>query len=356
MIRTETKTNTQTEITMSDKKRRAIAVSSDIERIITSLAGNSYQDLKGLHIELDGTYQTVIKNWYVGMWGGFKGHGFNYECLDESSIRDNLAIMRGKLRGYMLQLDPGADSHPVTITTERRAPMTTQQKKLLHDYGKIKTCCMGNMAINIKDSDYPMLRDTLSYLEQYGYIRPLNIDSGDSRVYLKEAAFESFTENILAQNNNEETVMTNMFSDKKVFIVHGHDHTLLVDVEMLIRRIGLEPIILKDQANSGRTIIEKIEAYTDVGFGIVLYTACDEGRIKGSNTWNDRARQNVVFEHGYLCAKLGRDRVAAVNDDNIEVPSDLSGVLYIPHSSPDWKYQLMREMQAAGLIFDSLKA
>lgn len=76
MIRTETKTNTQTEITMSDKKRRAIAVSSDIERIITSLAGNSYQDLKGLHIELDGTYQTVIKNWYVGMWGGVQGTWF----------------------------------------------------------------------------------------------------------------------------------------------------------------------------------------------------------------------------------------------------------------------------------------
>ena len=149
MIRTETKTSTQTEITMSDKKRRAIAVSSDIERINTSLAGNSYQDLKGLHIELDGTYQTVIKNWDVGMWGFFKGHGFNYECLDESSIRDNLAIMQGKLRGYMLQLDPGADSYPVTITTERRVPMTTQQKKLLQDYGKIKTCCMGNMAINI---------------------------------------------------------------------------------------------------------------------------------------------------------------------------------------------------------------
>lgn len=76
------------------------------------------------------------------------------------------------------------------------------------------------------------------------------------------------------------------------------------EVELMIRRIGLEPIILKNEASGGRTIIEKIEHYTNVGFGIVLYTSCDEGREKGTSKFRDRARQNVIFEHGYLCAKL----------------------------------------------------
>ena len=148
----------------------------------------------------------------------------------------------------------------------------------------------------------------------------------------------------------------NSMSSKKVFIVHGHDEQLLNEVELMIRRVGLEPIILKNEASGGRTIIEKIEHYTDVGFGIVLYTCCDEGRKKGADELRNRARQNVIFEHGYLCAKLNRNRVVALNDPGIEVPSDLTGVLYISHSNTEWKNKIMREMKNAGLVFDSTKA
>ena len=140
--------------------------------------------------------------------------------------------------------------------------------------------------------------------------------------------------------------------NKKVFIVHGHDEQLLAEVELMLHRIGLNPIILKNEASGGRTIIEKIEHYTDVGFGIVLYTCCDEGRKKGTSELHDRARQNVIFEHGYLCAKLSRDRVIALNDSGIEVPSDLAGVVYISHTDSEWKNLLMREMRNAGLEFD----
>lgn len=77
---------------------------------------------------------------------------------------------------------------------------------------------------------------------------------------------------------------------------------------------------------------------------------------KGSSSLRDRARQNVIFEHGYLCAKLGRNRVVALNNDDIEIPSDLAGILYIPHSSTDWKMNLIREMQNAGLDFSLTKA
>lgn len=145
-------------------------------------------------------------------------------------------------------------------------------------------------------------------------------------------------------------------NNQKVFIVHGHDEKLLQEIELLIRRIGLQPIIIKNESSSGRTIIEQIEHYTDVGFGIVLYTCCDEGRAKGDASFQDRARQNVIFEHGFLCAKLSRNRVVALIDAGIEVPSDLAGVVYISHNDPNWRNQIMREMKEAGMEFDSTKA
>lgn len=353
------KTTSPIERKQSEKRQRAMVVQQDRKRIEDAIKSGTAEERKLLHIELDGTYGTEVFGWDTSLYGYIPARGFSYEVLGDDSISDNLRMMQGKLRGFMLKLDPEAERISVPnnenlYVGDKR--MTSKQKKLLHDYGQIKAFSLGNMAINIQDTDYPLLRDTLLYMEQYEYIRPLNVDSGDSRVYMKTPAFEAFAEHVLAQDNASETEMEKTFNNKKVFIVHGHDHALLNEVEIMLRRIGLEPIILKDQANGGRTIIEKIEDYTDVGFGVVLYTGCDEGREKGTDTLASRARQNVVFEHGYLCAKLGRARVVALNDNDVEVPSDLSGVLYISRSAANWKQQLMREMQNAELEFDSLNA
>ncbi len=178
---------------------------------------------------------------------------------------------------------------------------------------------------------------------------------GTQKEIMESVALETDTLLAYLQSSLGESSMPPKSDNRKVFIVHGHNHKLLDEVELMLRRVGLEPIIVKNEANTGRTIIEKIEDLTDVGFAIVLYTGCDEGRAKNTEKLRDRARQNVIFEHGYLCAKLGRNNVVAINDDGIEIPSDLSGVLYIPRSASDWKSQLMREMRTAGLKFDPTK-
>lgn len=139
-----------------------------------------------------------------------------------------------------------------------------------------------------------------------------------------------------------------------VFIVHGHDSEVKNEVSTFIREIGLTPIILHEQASQGKTIIEKIETYTNVGFAVVLYTACDQGNDKASiektNTLNPRARQNVVLEHGYLMAKLGRSRVTALVKGKIETPNDISGVVYIPFDDhKTWKVELLKELRSAGV-------
>lgn len=140
--------------------------------------------------------------------------------------------------------------------------------------------------------------------------------------------------------------------NNKVFIVHGHDDALKNEVARFIERLKLEPIILHEQPNSGDTIIEKIDRNTDVGFGVVLYTPCDVGNnIKHKDNLQPRARQNVVFEHGYLIAKIGRKNVAALVKGNVEKPNDISGVVYIP-TTGDWKLNLAKELKYSGYNVD----
>ena len=139
---------------------------------------------------------------------------------------------------------------------------------------------------------------------------------------------------------------------RKVFIVHGRDNEAKQEVSRFIEGLGLEAIILHEQANAGMTIIEKIEKYSnDADFALVLYTACDKGR--GAHETKvpdrDRARQNVVFEHGYLMAKLGRENVCSLVKGEIEIPNDISGVVYVGLDDfGAWKNDVAKELKACG--------
>ena len=137
---------------------------------------------------------------------------------------------------------------------------------------------------------------------------------------------------------------------KNVFVVHGHDTAFKNDVSAFLRKIGLSPVVLHEKASGGGTIIEKIEKYSDVGFGVVLYSECDVGAAKGIKPdLRPRARQNVVFEHGYLIGKLKRGRVCALVNGDVEKPNDISGVVYIEYNSSfDWKVTLIKELRASG--------
>jgi len=115
----------------------------------------------------------------------------------------------------------------------------------------------------------------------------------------------------------------------KVFIVHGHDNEAKLEVARFVTKIGFEPIIIHEQVSASKTIIEKIEAYSDVGFGVVIYTPCDIGaKSNDAENLNGRARQNVVFEHGFLIGKLGRANVCPLVKGRVETPNDISGVVY----------------------------
>ncbi len=157
--------------------------------------------------------------------------------------------------------------------------------------------------------------------------------------------------NYVHSKGNTETVLKPPFS-RKVFIVHGHDDGARETVARFLERIGLEAIILHEQANQGRTIIEKVVAHSDVGFAVVLLTPDDEGCAKGSVP-EPRARQNVLLELGYFIGRLGREKVCALKRGTLEIPSDFAGVVWeTMDSSGGWKQALARELEAAGHSID----
>ncbi|MFT3831342.1 MAG: nucleotide-binding protein [Opitutaceae bacterium] len=144
----------------------------------------------------------------------------------------------------------------------------------------------------------------------------------------------------------------------KVFIVHGHDDLMKTTTARFIEKLGLEPIILHEQPNGGRTIIEKFLEYSDVGFAIVLLAGDDKGGLASASpeSFRLRARQNVIFELGYFIARLGRSRVVALHQEGVEIPSDYSGVLFVSFDKGGiWQLQIAKEMRASGLKVDMNK-
>ena len=174
------------------------------------------------------------------------------------------------------------------------------------------------------------------------------------KVYLEEFKPEDSTEIIKGTEETNESVREipemKELDLKRVFVVHGHDNALKQEVARIIEKQGLEAIILSEQANGGKTIIEKIEENADVGAAICLFTKDDYGRAKDASEDKLRARQNVVFEAGYFMGKLGRGNVIIVADKDLELPSDMQGVVYT--DSKNWKIEVLQGLDKIGYAVD----
>ena len=166
------------------------------------------------------------------------------------------------------------------------------------------------------------------------------------------------------QGKNKETVEVLLkstdvvMSSRKVFVVYGHDMDARTQLEAMLRRWDLEPVIIDQLVSSGNTIIEKLEEYTDkVSFGIVLATPDDKGYAKNDeDNIKYRVRQNVVLELGMLLAKIGRSKVAILlsQAEEMEKPSDIDGLIYIPFKEnvEETKVSLAKEMKKNGYKLD----
>ena len=195
----------------------------------------------------------------------------------------------------------------------------------------------------------------------WGFIQPKFSKYAERRTYLSEQftplldelEFKNYdTSPIPSRKQKATTNATVIRNKRKVFIVPGHDNEAKQEVARFLEQLRIEPIILHEQASAGMTIIEKIEHYSnDADFALILYTPCDRGRgaLDTKVPARSRARQNVVFEHGYLMAKFGRENVCALVKGDIEIPNDASGVVYVNLDlSGAWKVEVVKELTTAG--------
>ena len=164
---------------------------------------------------------------------------------------------------------------------------------------------------------------------------------------------KKFIKNYLLEVGEEDEVEEKIKLTREIFIVHGKNKEMKESVARTCEKLKLKPIILHEQRNQGKTVIEKFEKYSDVGFAIILLSPDDKGYHRDIDPSNAklRARQNVIFEFGYFVGKIGRKNVVALylEDDNFEMPTDLSGIIYIPYDKNDaWKYKLISELQSSG--------
>jgi predicted nucleotide-binding protein len=141
----------------------------------------------------------------------------------------------------------------------------------------------------------------------------------------------------------------------KVFLVHGHDKAAIHEIARFLEKAHLEVVVLQERPNTGSTVIEKLFDHADVSFAVVLMTADDVGQPAAGRAAGQRlrARQNVVLELGFFLGKLGRRRVTVLHRPGVEIPSDYSGVLFIPlDEAGAWRLLLARELKIAGLAVD----
>ena len=157
--------------------------------------------------------------------------------------------------------------------------------------------------------------------------------------------------------------INNCLNSKDIFIIHGHNHQAREDIELILRRNNINPIILAHEANKGDTVVEKFERHSEVTHAIALFTRDDLGgsvkelgsldSLKNLEKLAYRARQNVLIEAGYFMSKLGRERLTILAENGIEIPSDYQGLISIKmDESDEWKRKLLLELQTSGFTID----
>ena len=144
----------------------------------------------------------------------------------------------------------------------------------------------------------------------------------------------------------------------KIFVVHGHDKPALDQLELVLRRLELNPYILQNNDGESRILIEALEQqiYKEAAFGIVLLTPDDFGypKNKTDKDRQPRARQNVILELGMVLASLGRERMVLLKKGALEIPTDVSGIIYLEFNEhvKEVALKLATRMKSAGIEID----
>lgn len=320
---------------------------------------------EGLYAELVNRYRTLIDNFMQNLPSFRKEPTSSYG----PDYRPELQLIASKLRTYLLTKErEGAkmSDNPLKVKVDQFIQRGADIERIefrpagggfpfSYVSGPMYDAWMGEINIfNERHLKEHPLHDSIS--TTYSHYRKNSSSHKEMMGYLR--ALSADTDFFVASSIQPPDKVERVIMNNKVFIVHGHDNAAKLEMARTLEKMGFDAIILHEQPDAGRTIIEKFENYADVSFAVILYTECDLGRAKEMSVDSEkyRARQNVVFEHGFFIGKLGRDHVCALVKGDIETPGDLSGVIYVPMDNAGaWKISLAKDMRAAGLPVDMNK-
>jgi predicted nucleotide-binding protein len=168
---------------------------------------------------------------------------------------------------------------------------------------------------------------------------------------------------VVGESTSSVGVVVAATAKEQIFIVHGHDTEARDQLDLALRKLGLEPFILMNTSGGGKTIIEALEGQIgrdySSDFGIVLLTPDDVGYSKkdGPDRAEPRARQNVILETGMLLSSLTRSRMAILIKGHLEMPSDLQGIIHFGYNDHVREIipKLCQRLQEVGFQIDSDK-
>jgi predicted nucleotide-binding protein len=277
---------------------------------------------------------------------------------EPAKLRMSVASAADALRK---QITVGQELLAVSINSAEGLDEHEKRYKHWNDYNNSLLRRMFTTAEEQENYDYYFVGAMFISLDQYGHdVRQEinehreNVDKRVERLKSLEQRLDLFElDSSVVRPTSQAPASRAKADSNDVFVVHGHNDAIKQAVARMLEKCGLDPIILSEQPNEGRTVIEKFEHNAEsAGFAIILMTGDDLGG-KTEKNLQKRARQNVILELGYFVGMIGRQRVCALYEDNVEIPSDILGVGYVEiDAAGHWQYALAKELKAAGYSID----
>lgn len=254
-------------------------------------------------------------------------------------------------RGTSLKTRSNDIAQHLLAASDPRPQVAGSTDKIVAAAAKIYNRSGRALSPNVTRDDVNRFRDEL---RKDGFI----IDQGNLRrtasavVRADNPAERYFNKPVIPDKRSSETKLSTRAVDvthrNRVFIVHGHDENAKLKVARFLEKADIEAIILSERPSGGKAVIEKIEAYADVDFAVVILTPDDVGGPNDGEL-SPRARQNVLLELGYFMAKLGRSKVYTLKKGQVDIPSDFAGVIWEELDDRGaWQISLRKELKHAG--------
>jgi predicted nucleotide-binding protein len=156
-----------------------------------------------------------------------------------------------------------------------------------------------------------------------------------------------------------ETSMPQPTRARKVLLAHGRDDRWAQAVAHLLEQAGSHELTILDQRAEQRA-----ELLEDAGdqraaprYAVVLLTADDIGgrRLESAEEpyFAPRARQDVVFEMGFLAAALTPACVCVLYEEGVELPCELDEISHVRLDlAGTWQPKLLMKLRRAGFDYD----